>query len=129
VRIVLDARAGAEDDIFHDVNVSAAMSDALTDLVALVERETAKLSNRDAWPAILALAEVRGVTGKSKGEFRKLVWQARSAAIEAKRAERAAKRGAAREQSFAKLVRRIEMRKTRPNKLRRVMPSTIVVER
>jgi hypothetical protein len=99
------------------------------ELVALVERQTAKLSNREAWPAILALAEVRGVTGKSKGEFRKLVWQARSAVIVAKRAEREAKKGPAREASFARLLRRIEMRKTRPNKLRRAVRSDIVVER
>ena len=55
--------------------------DVIGDLVALVERETAKLGNRDAWPAILAIAQVRGVSGKCLGEFRKLVWQARNATI------------------------------------------------
>ncbi len=107
------------------------MSDALSEMVAVVERETAKLSNRDAWAAILVRLEAHGVSGKSKGEFRKLVWKARGTAIEAQRAERAAKRGAAREQSFAKLVRRIEMRKTRPDKLRALnsLRRDIVVER
>ena len=74
------------------------------DLVAVVERETAKLSNRDAWPAILAIAQVRGVSGKCLGEFRKLVWQARGAALAAKRLERAAKKAPAREKSWDKLA-------------------------
>jgi hypothetical protein len=107
------------------------MPDALSDLVALVERETAKLSNPEAWPAILVRLEAHGVTGAAKGEFRKLVWKARSAAIEAKRAERTAKKAPAREKSFAKLVRRVELsreRKTRPDKLR-AMRSDIVVQR
>jgi hypothetical protein len=103
----------------------------LGELVAIVERETAKLSNREAWLGILVRLEAHGVSGAAKGEFRKLVWKARSAAIEAKRADRAAKKAPAREKSFAKLVRRVELsreRKTRPDKLR-AMRSDIAVKR
>jgi hypothetical protein len=104
------------------------------DLVAVVERETAKLGNRDAWPAILAIAHARGVSGKCLGEFRKLVWQARGAALEAKRFARAAKKAPARQKSWDKLVRRVELsreRKTRPAKLRALnsLRRDIVVER
>jgi hypothetical protein len=108
--------------------------DVIGDLVALVERETAALSNAEAWSKILELAEARCVTGKTKGQFRDLVWKARTAAIEAKRAERAAKKAPAREKSWAKLCRRVELsreRKDRPDKLRaiRSLRSDIVVER
>jgi hypothetical protein len=97
--------------------------DVIGELVALVERETASLDNRAAWPAILVLAAAKGVSGASKGEFRDLVWQARTAAIEAKRLARAAGKVAAREKSWVKLRRRVELsreRKVRPDKLRAI---------
>ncbi len=107
--------------------------DVIGDLVALVERETAKLGNRDAWPAILAIAQVRGVSGASKGEFRKFVWQARNAAIEAKRLARAATKAPARQKSWDKLRCRVELSRERKgaNKLRaiRSLRRDIVVER
>jgi hypothetical protein len=110
------------------------MPDALADLVAIVERQTATLSNAEAWPKILVLAAPKGVTGKSKGEFRDLVWKARTAAIEANRAARAAKKEVAREKSWAKLLRRVELsreRKACPAKLRAIqsLGRDIVVER
>jgi hypothetical protein len=95
--------------------------DVIGYLVALVERQTAKLSNAEAWPAILDIAKAEGVSGKGLGDFRKAVWRARGAASEAKRLERAAKKAPAREKSWDKLRRRVELsraRKTRPDKLR-----------
>jgi hypothetical protein len=107
--------------------------DVIGDLVALVERETAKLGNRDAWPAILAIAQVRGVSGKCLGEFRKLVWQARNATIDAKRLARAAKKAPARQKGWDRLRRRVELSRERKgaDKLRaiRSLRSDIVVER
>jgi hypothetical protein len=101
-------------------------SDPLAELVALVERKTAALGNREAWPAILDIAKAEGVTGEGLGEFRKAVWGARGAGRDAKRLARAAKKDAAREKSWAKLLRRVELsreRKGRPDKLLRAIHS------
>jgi hypothetical protein len=90
------------------------VGDVLGDLVAIVEQETAKLGNRDAWRAILARATAHGVLGGGGlGAFRDAVWQARAAARDAKRLARAATKDAAREKSLASLRRRAERQKRR----------------
>ncbi len=63
------------------------------------------------------VSQDRGVSAKVLGEFRKLVWQARGAALEAKRFARAAKKAPAREKSRASCPPGVEKRKTRPDKL------------
>ena len=75
------------------------VGDVLDGLVAIVEQETAKLGNRDAWRAILARATAHGVSGGGLGAFRDAVWLARGAARDAKRLARAATKDAAREKS------------------------------
>lgn len=85
------------------------VGDVLDGLVAIVEQETAKLGNRDAWRAILARATAHGVSGGG----RDAVWLARGAARDAKRLARAATKDAAREKSLASLRRRAEQFRAR----------------
>jgi len=89
------------------------VGDVLDGLVAIVEQETAKLGNRDAWRAILARATAHGVSGGGRGAFRDAVWLARGAARDAKRLARAATKDAAREKSLASLRRRAEQFRAR----------------
>ena len=49
--------------------MSQPVGDVLDGLVAIVEQETAKLGNRDAWRAILARATAHGVSGGGLGAF------------------------------------------------------------
>jgi hypothetical protein len=86
------------------------VGDVLDGLVAIVEQETAKLGNRDAWRAILARATAHGVSGGGRGAFRDAVWLARGAARDAKRLARAATKDAAREKSLASLRRAEQFR-------------------